>query len=376
MKLAFPLFDEHELNNVAEALASGWVTQGPFVDRFEQRFVDYQNCQYSIATTSCTAALHLAMAALDLGPGDEVIVPAFTWVTSAHCAEYMGAKVVFVEVDPLTFNIDPLAIEDKITSNTKAIVAVHLFGLSAEMDSINDIAQKYELAVVEDAACAIGTTYNGKMVGTLGTIGCFSFHPRKTITTGEGGMVTTSNKALATKLNSLRNHGASTEPARNDEPHGPWTMNAFPNLGFNLRLSDIQAAVGVAQFDKLDGLLEQRKARANQYNSIFSSVSQIQPPRADGHSYQSYVIRLPEFGRKNRNYVMSALDQAGIACRPGTHCVSNTAYYQEKYKLSREDFPISSSLEDETITLPLFPGMLESDVDKVSEILLDCVHSI
>jgi len=376
MKLTFPLFDKNELNNVAQVLDSGWVTQGPFVDKFEERFSAYQMSKYSIATTSCTAALHLAMAALEICAGDEVIVPAFTWVTSAHCAEYMGAKVIFVEVDPDTFNIDPAAIEEKITSKTKAVIAVHLFGLSADMDPIMAVAEKYGLAVVEDAACAIGTTYNDLKVGTIGTIGCFSFHPRKTITTGEGGMVTSSDEALAIKLNSLRNHGASTEPSRSDEPLGPWSMNAFPNLGFNLRLSDIQAAVGVAQFDKLDDLLLQRRLRADQYNDRLLNVTEVQTPRARGHSYQSYVIRIPGAYRQGRNRIMSILDQAGITTRPGTHCVPNTEYYKEKYNLVPGDFPISSSLEDETITLPLFPGMLEKDVDKVADVLVEAIYSI
>ncbi len=370
MKLAFPSFDEVEVENVRAALQSGWVTQGPFVDKFEKLFSDYQDCEHSIATTSCTAALHLSMAAIGVGPGDEVIVPAFTWITSAHCAEYMGGKAVFVDVEPNSCNIDVTKIEEKITPATKAIVAVHLFGLSADMDPILEIAKKHNLFVVEDGACALGTTYKGRMVGTIGDFGCFSFHPRKTITTGEGGMVTTANEQMAERLKSLRNHGCVARVANEDEEFGPWSMSAFPNLGFNLRLSDIQAAVGVAQFQKLEGLLSSRRARASDYSTALSSVKMLRLPDeaafADGHAYQSYVITVEGQGRQRRNQIMTALKEANIDTRPGTHCVTMTEYYRGKYGDAMGDFPVAQRLEDETIALPLFPGMTNEDVKLVA----------
>lgn len=374
MKLTFPCFSEDEINNLRECLNSGHVTQGPFVDRFEQRFRQVHACGFALATTSCTAALHLAMAALAVGPGDEVLVPAFTWITSAHCAEYMGAKAVFVDVDPTTFNIDPAKIEAAITPNTKAIVAVHLFGLSADMDPIMAVAKKHGLAVVEDAACAIGTQYKGQSIGAIGDLGAFSFHPRKAITTGEGGMVSTNDEALAIKVASLRNHGSSVAAHITDEELGPWSMNDFPNLGFNLRLSDIQAAVGVAQFDKLADLLAHRRATAALYHERLGVNSDIQRPGSaaleEGHTYQSYVIRLPGYGRARRNAAMAALRAQDIMTRPGTHCPAVSSYYGNKYGTTAQDFPIAATLEHETITLPLFPGMQTSDVDQVCQALL------
>lgn len=370
MKLAAPTFDQTELDNVKRVLDSGWVTQGPFVGQFEDGFGRYQETEFSLATTSCTAALHLAILALGVEPDDEVIVPAFTWITSANCAEYVGARAVFVDVDPVSFNIDVDKIEEKITERTRAIVPVHLFGLAADMEPILQLASRYNLKVIEDAACAIGTTYNGSKVGAIGDIGCFSFHPRKTITTGEGGMMTTSSGLLAEKLSSLRNHGASSSPANAQEKSGPWTMNDFSMLGYNLRLSDIQAAVGVAQLDKLERLLEERSMNAQLYTQMLEHDERIQTPSGEGHAYQSYVVRLPEASREVRNQIMTRLMEKNIPTRPGTHCVTNTTYYREKYGFKPSDHPVATSLEDETITLPMFPGMKKDEIELVVDQLL------
>ncbi len=371
MKLTFPSFDQKERQYLDECLDSGWVTQGPFTQRFEQEFAKIQGVPHALATTSCTAALHLACLALRLGPGDEVIVPSFTWITSAHCVLYTGAKVVFAEVDPLTFNIDPERIEELITPKTKAIVAVHLFGLAAEMDKILAIAKAHKIAVIEDAACAIGTTFGGTPIGAMGDIGCFSFHPRKAVTTGEGGMVTTKSPELADLVASLRNHGAASMASRLDEPAGPWTMNAFTECGMNLRLSDIQAAVGVAQLEKLERLLHDRRKCAALYDDALGQLPGVVIPATSGdksgHAYQSYVITLAGLGREKRNAVMTHMAGADIATRPGTHCVPNTEYYQKQFGYSAEQFLIATRLEDETITLPLFPGMTEGDISFVAD---------
>ena len=187
IELTKPYYNEQQLENIQQCLASGWLTQGPFVRQFESLFMQKQQANYALATTSCTTALHIAALALNLQPGDEILVPSFTWITTANTAEYVGATPVFVDVDPLTYNINPQAIENKITSRTKAILVVHLFGLAAAMDPIIEIANKYNLQIIEDAACAIGTTYHNKPVGTLGDIGCFSFHPQKLLLPGKAG---------------------------------------------------------------------------------------------------------------------------------------------------------------------------------------------
>ena len=363
MPLTRPVFDDQEIQSLARCLASGWVTQGPLTKKFEEQFRARHQVSHALATTSCTAALHLSTVALGLRAGDEVIVPAFTWVTSAHCAEYVGARAVFADVRFDTFNLDPKAFEAAITPRTKAVVAVHLFGLSAEMDEILAIARKHSLHVIEDAACAVGTTYDGKPVGGLGTLGCFSFHPRKVISTGEGGMVTTNRADLASKVESLRNHGTTGLPAGDPAIGKPYGMGTFNTLGFNLRLSDIHASVGVVQMTRLDGLLAERRHLAERYTQLLGGVEEITTPRTPakcGHTYQSYVIRVLKGGKAKRNAVMEFLEARKIQTRPGTHAVHRLGYYVAKYGIREEACPVAAACEDTTITLPLFPGMTEA----------------
>lgn len=362
LPITHPSFDDQEVQSVARCLASGWVTQGPLTKKFEEQFRARHQVGHALATTSCTAALHLSTVALGLGAGDEVIVPAFTWVTSAHCAEYVGARPVFADVRFDTFNLDPKALVAAITPRTRAVVAVHLFGLSAEMDEILAIARKHSLHVIEDAACAVGTTYDGKPVGALGTLGCFSFHPRKVISTGEGGMVTTNRADLASKVESLRNHGTTGSPPGDPAIGKPYGMGTFNVLGFNLRLSDIQASVGLVQMTKLDGLLAERRRLAERFTQLLAGVEEIVVPRAPakcGHTYQSYVIRVLKGGKAKRNAVMEFLEARKIQTRPGTHAVHRLGYYVTKYGIRAEEFPVAAACEDTTITLPLFPGMTD-----------------
>jgi perosamine synthetase len=377
MNIAEPSFDNMELELLKECLASKWVTQGPMTSRFEGLLAEAHNVKHALACTSATSALHLSTMALGLGPGDEMIVPAFTWITSANAAEYVGAKAVFVDIDLETYNIDPAAIEAAITPKTKAIMAVHLFGLAAPMDEINAIAKKYNLAVIEDAACAIGTTYKGIPVGGLGDLGCFSFHPRKVITTGEGGSVTTNSDELANTIKALRNHGATGLPDPILEPHGPWTMGRFEVLGFNLRLSDIQAAVGVAQMAKLTSLIADRRNTAMRYMEALKAESHVVLPMGGdlfGHTFQSFVIRIREGGRARRNSIMNELYKIGIQTRPGTHAVYRLGYYQKKYQIPQDRFLNSNLAEDTTITLPIIPFMKQDDQDRVVESLIKALH--
>jgi len=374
MNITEPLFDDAEIELVRRCLQSKWVTQGPLTAEFERSFAARHDVRHALATTSCTAALHLAAIALRLQPGDEVIVPAFTWVTSAHCAEYVGARPVFADIDLSTFNIDPNRLAEAITPRTRAIVAVHLFGKAAPMDEITALARQHRLSVIEDAACAVGTRYRGRLVGAIGDVGCFSLHPRKVITTGEGGMVTTNSAALAALIKSVRNHG-STGPAAGADPTRPYSMSTFDNLGFNLRLSDIQSAVGIAQMAKLNGLLDERRRIALSYTALLGSHRGIICPLDDeGHTYQSYVTRV-EGGRELRNRVMDRLAAAEIQTRPGTHAVHRLGYYANKYSIPADRFPNAALAEDTTITLPIFPGMTEQQQAAVVEALGTAVRS-
>ncbi|MEW5758338.1 MAG: DegT/DnrJ/EryC1/StrS family aminotransferase [Candidatus Omnitrophota bacterium] len=363
--LARPYFDNEEIRFISKCLKSGWVTQGPMVAEFERRFSELHEVKYSLAINSCTSALHLACLALGLKPGDEVIVPAFTWVSTANCVEYVGATVKFVDIDIRTYNIDINEIEKAITTKTKAIIVVHLFGLSVEMDKIIAIAKKYNLKIIEDAACAIGCKYNGKPVGGIGDIGCFSFHPRKIVTTGEGGMVTTNNRCYADIINSLRNHGT-----RGPEPgprvmNYPYEMSAISNIGYNLRLSDIQGAVGIAQLLKLNKLLEKRKYIGDCYNFFLRDIDELELPYVSdkaSHTYQSYVVRLKIKNKNYRNSIMTYLANKGVWTRPGTHAIPRLDVYKKRYNFNLAYFPNAILGEDMTISLPIYYEIKEREL--------------
>ena len=282
---------EAEINSVLEPLQSGWLVQGPKVREFEEKWSAFTSSAQSIAVTSCTSGLHLSLAASGFGPGDEAIVPAFTWISTANVVEHLGGKVVFCDIDLKTFNIDVDQIESKITDRTKAIFPVHLFDLSADMDPILDLARKYNLFVVEDAACGFGSKYKGKHVGTLGNTGCFSFHPRKAITTGEGGMVTTNDSNLAEKIRRLRDHGAAMTDLQRHLGARPYLLADHPDAGYNQRMTDLQGALGSAQMDRASNIVLERQKLAARYDEAFNELDWLSTPFKHAnydHGYQSY----------------------------------------------------------------------------------------
>ena len=287
--LASPAMGDDEWNAVREPIQSGWITQGPKVLEFERAFASRHRVSHAIAVSNCTTGLHLALLALGIGPGDEVIVPAFTWVSTANAAIYCGAKPVFVDIDA-SFNIDPEKIASAVTGRTKALVAVHLFGLCADMDAVRSALPSH-VRIIEDAACAAGASYRGRSAGTLASIAAFSFHPRKSITTGEGGMLTTSDEPLAERLRVLRNHGMGALPAG-----APLSQMApVEVVGYNYRLTDIQAAIGLVQLKKLDTFIAERSKWASFYKSRLGCLEWLRLPDepADGvHAWQSYVVNL------------------------------------------------------------------------------------
>jgi perosamine synthetase len=372
----------HEVESVLEPLKTGWLVQGPKVKEFEQKWSAFTGARHSIAVTSCTTALHLSLAAIDFQPGDEAIVPAFTWVATANVVEHLGGKVVFCDIDPSSFNIDVEQLKSKISARTKAILPVHLFGLAADMNSIMAVAKQYQLALIEDAACGFGTLIDGKHVGTFGVTGAFSFHPRKAITTGEGGMITTDDDALAEKLRQLRDHGAAMSDLQRHLGARPYLLADHPHAGYNQRMTDIQAALGSSQMDRATAIIQERQRLAERYNEAFASLSWLKTPTKSPsmtHSYQSYpCYYMPEkisassIGRIHaaRNQWMEELQRAGISTRPATHAVHMLSYYSQKYSLQPSDFPNAHAANDCSISLPLFHGMTQVEQDYVIQQVL------
>ena len=366
--IAKPKFGDEELQALRGPLESGWLTQGPEVSAFEQDFAKRHDVGHALATTSCTTALHLALAALDVGPGDEVIVPAFTWVATANVILYCGATPVFVDVDRHTFNLDVSQIAQKITKRTKAVIPVHLFGLCADMDGLRAVLPD-TVAVVEDAACAAGASYKGTPAGGFGDFAAFSFHPRKSITTGEGGMLTTTDDDLAAKAEVLRNHGASISEEQRHHGPQPYILPDFNLLGFNYRMSDLQGAVGRVQLGRLDGFIAERERWSGFYDEAFADVPWIRPParpKAGQHAWQAYVTYVdPAQAPKPRNEIMKILHENGIATRPGTHAVHTLRYYRDKYGFSPDDFPAARDCEQNSMALPLHNHMTQEDYEFV-----------
>ena len=357
-----PYFTDAEAQAVAEVLRSGWVSQGPKVAEFEEAFARYVGAKYAVATSSCTAALHLALVALGIGEGDEVLVPTFTYVATANAVEYCRAKPVFVDIDLATFNMDVNQIEAKITRNTKAIIPVHLFGLTADMDLILEIARQHGLFVIEDAACAVGSRYKEHHTGTFGEAGCFSFHPRKIITTGEGGMITTDDAHLAERFRSLRSHGATVSDLERHTSRG-FLLPAFTELGFNYRMIDLQAAIGLKQMEKLEEILKRRIHLAEEYTVALGEIEWLRVPRvAPGwvHPFQSYVVLIENNAPLSRDEIAERLESQGIATRQGTHAVHALSYYRERYGLHPKDYPSAWTADQRSLALPLFPTMEES----------------
>lgn len=353
-------------------LISGWVTQGPKVAEFERAFTRVSQTKHAIAVTSATAGLHLALLACGVGPGDEVIVPSFTWVATANAVLYCGAKVVFCDVDRKTCNIDVADALSRVTSDTKAIVPVHLFGLCADVPSLRTQLPE-RVRIIEDAACAAGGSLGNRSAGALGDIGVFSFHPRKSITTGEGGMITTSDDTLAEMCVSLRNHGASVaEEVRHRGPK-PYLLADFNLLGFNYRMTDLQGAVGSVQLGKLEGFITERQAAADYYRKHLSDLSWLrlpQEPAAGRHAWQAYVTYVdPDRAPLPRNILMERLNERGVSTRPGTHAVHMLGYYRNNFGFRPADFPAARDCDAHTMAIPLHNKMSVEDYDYVIEAL-------
>jgi perosamine synthetase len=369
--ISLPVTGDEEWLAAKEPLMTGWLTAGPKVREFENIFAERHKVKHAMAVTSATTALHLAVVALDIKEGDEVIVPAFTWVSTANIVLYQGAKVVFVDINPVTFNLDPNDLKRRITKKTKAIIPVHLFGLCADMDRIKEIAG--DIPLIEDGACASGSGYKGTPAGGLGTIGCFSFHPRKSITTGEGGMVTTNDDKLAELIKSLRNHGASISEEERHHGPKPYILPGFNMMGFNYRMTDLQGAVGVVQLKKLDKFINERAEWASFYKEQLKNTTWLRCPEFSSdyaHGWQSYVTFIDETKAPlKRNDLMEYLQNLGISTRPGTHAVHMLEFYKNKYGLKPDDFPGARDANNFSMAIPLHNRMVREDYEYVVDAL-------
>jgi len=368
--VARPYIGAEEEQAVIDVLRSGWVTQGPRVAEFEEKFSEYLGCDYSVAVSSCTTALHLALLASGIGPGDEVICPSLSFIATANAIAYTGATPIFGDIDLATYNLDPGRLEETISPRTKAILIVHQIGLPAEMNELLAVAVKHGLSVIEDAACAIGSEYDGKLIGKpLGTMACFSFHPRKILTTGEGGMITTSDAKIAERLRRLRQHAMSlSDVVRHNAKQ--ISSETYDEVGFNFRMTDIQAAIGITQLGRLGDLLKRRRYLAARYTRVLQNLPWLQTPVVPPncrHNYQSYMVRLVGDFAAKRDAIMQELLQKKICTRRAIMA----SHRELPYRSERWDhgLPQTNLATDAGLILPLFHQMTESDQDYIIEAL-------
>jgi len=370
--ISAPLTGEEEWQACREPLLSGWLTQGPKVAAFEQAFAERHQVAHAIAVSSCTTALHLALAAVGVGPGDEVIVPAFTWVATANAVLYCGATPVFADVDRTTYNLDIDSVARKLTPRTRALIAVHLFGRCVNIAALC-AALPSGVALIEDAACAAGAAWQGRPAGSLGTVAAFSFHPRKSVTTGEGGMVTTNDAQLARRIDQMRNHGATVSEEQRHRGPRPYLLPEFDVLGYNYRMTDLQGAVGLVQLRKLDAFIDERARRADWYRDALGGIPWLRlpdEPRDMRHGWQAFVTYVdPQRAPVSRNDIMQRLEEQGIATRPGTHAVHMLAYYRQRFGLSAGDYPGARDCAEQTMAIPLHNRMSAEDYEYVAACL-------
>ena len=363
-----PQIDEEEICSVVETLKSGWLTTGVKVKRFEDEFARYLGCGNAIAMNSCTAALHLALEAIGIKQDDEVIVPTMTFTATAEVVLYFKARPVLVDCRPDTLNIDPDRIERAITAKTKAIIPVHFGGQPCDMEPIQKIARTRGLTVIEDAAHALPASYQGKKVGTIGDITCFSFYATKTITTGEGGMATTDNSEWADRMRMMSLHGISHDAWKRYSKEGSWYYEVL-RPGFKYNLTDIGAAIGIEQLKKCDAFGAARKRIASAYNEGFSSLPELQTPVCASnieHAWHLYVIQLDLKRLKiNRHQFIEALKEHGIGTSVHFIPLHLHPYYRDNFGFEPEHFPRASAVFDRIVSLPIYPKMTEADVKRV-----------
>lgn len=370
--LTRPVLGESECAAVSEVLLSGWVTQGPVVERFEKAVAEYVGAAHGVAVASGTAALHLALLAAGVGPGDEVIVPSLTFIATANAVRHCGARPVFADVERDTYNLDPASVGQRISPRTKAILAVHQFGRPANLAAIAAISDRHGCVLIEDAACALGSAYRGHRIGSHSSLVCFSFHPRKVITTGEGGMITTSDGSLAGRLRRLRHHGMNISDWQRHAEASP-VRERFEEVGFNYRLSDLAAAVGVRQMERLEGLVQTRRRLAAAFDDAFADHPALEVPAAEPESEwngQTYALCLSHQAPLDVGGLIGALRRRGIGARHGLACIHHEPSYAGWDRTAV--LPTSEWLSERMFLLPLFPEMTPGEHHRV----IDAVASV
>ena len=398
-----PFFSDEEIGLISASLESGWVAQGPKVAEFEKKVAEHEGVAEGVATTSCTTALHLAMLSEGLGKGMDAIAPAFTFVATENAIVATGATPVMVDVERETFNINIHKLEEVISDSYEkknnslinrqtgnrlwGIVPVHEFGLCCDIDGVNAIAREYDLRVVADAACALGAKKGELHQGAFGNTSCISFHPRKSITTGEGGMILTDDPVLAKRMRELRTHGSTVSADARDKGKG-FLLPEYNEAGYNYRMTDIQGAMGLAQIKKLDQIIDEKRKGAAIYNELIHTklpeLSTPFEPEGYYHTYQSYVCMLDigrtgsgsvEEGGRYRNALLQMLEDKGIATRQGTHAVHMLGYYKNRFGYVPIDYPEAYACDRLSITLPLYVGITEADqefiVDTIKKTIVE-----
>ncbi len=360
--IAKPYLTKDEAQAAYDTIMTGWITQGPKVAEFEEKFAKYTGAKYAVAVSNCTTALHLSMIVSGVQQGDEVICPSMSYIATANSIKYVGAEPVFAEVNE-DYNLDINDTEKKITAKTKAILLVHQMGMPADIDAFEALAKKYNIKLIEDAACAAGSAYKGKKIGSHSSLVCFSFHPRKVISTGDGGMITTNNEELYSRMKRLRQHGMNINDRTRHESKKV-LFEDHVEVGYNYRMTDIQASVGIKQLEKLDWLIESRRKLALRYHDAFRNIKSIRiPEEKPGYlsNYQTYSIYLDPSSNISRDELMQQLLDAEIATRRGVM----TSHRETAYRDLNLSLPCSEKLSDNSICIPLYIPMTNEDQEKV-----------